>query len=1254
MAFNIGLSGIRAASTDLEVTGNNVANASTIGFKESRAEFADVYTTTILGTGSKPVGSGVMVDNVRQEFSQGNISGTENALDMSIDGNGFFIMNDQGSVSYTRAGVFGLDKDGYIVSNSGSRLQGYEANGNGVVNGVLGDLQIVIGNQPPALTSRMSSILNLDASELVKQEMGSRMVSGGLAIATPDSGIAENTATIHATINQPTTAGTRASFTFDSAISGDIIANTSTPMFDVAGYPLGGPTSTATLTIDPQDGTGAQTITVAASGAISPSTSQTVFINNLIADVQSQLNAAFGPNEFNVTTNPAVLPTPLVGPIPLVIERAGYDATQGTAFAVTASGADWDALFGSPLDAGVAFSAGISGSNLFVGSNPLTADFRSIPGTSTTTRTVATPPLAITDTVLGTPGALTSTVTPGASIVGDFTGAESIVFDVEVTDANGVLTTTTVSVSNAAFTAAAIAGVPANMAAVTIDEVRQLINSQVDPSFTVSGTVPITLTTSAAQGNGATITFVPVSNNTYDLSTLGFAPGTGRSNTGDPDILANNEFRLQVTGPTVADDSNAFDIILTPNNYATLDDLAAEMQDRIDEWTGANGLQGRITVSAVGGQLVFTNTDVGSGFGISISPSNTLTGAYGATNAQASLDALGVNIPADMFISAGTDTIDKANSFRINLTVPAPDLEGRSGTTLISLDEDFRSVQQLASSINRQISSLDAESYIGVRAEAVEIEPRVVPPEYKLQFVATEEGESSVITISEVVASGADLTSDEMYGLLQINEDDNSLLTLGIEGVNNEYPAQEVTLIDPDGNEIIINTAENAEANEIAAIYNRQAGVTASASSEATIPLSGYNNPGNNMTLTLNGQVLESTSLTEMAEEINDFRGSTLPGFEASIADNGDLVVRNSIGRDILIEINSPTVTDSIVITGSPNAGPVVLGGTATADVAASIGGTIEFVLNEGYSMTAPSPSVSGIFGALTESEFEPFVLNSFDPTDQNTYNHATSTTIYDSLGNSHVMTQFFVKEPTDSTRPNEENIWAMYVQIDGENIGDPDSTLPFPENLEPSIARYELFFNPDGTFDTDATGELYVTNWDPLDSEGSSSGALKSLNVLEGGLPLTEPATNSNFQIVLDGSTQFGSSFSVTEVDQNGYSTGRLTGLEIDADGLIFARFTNGQAQVLGQVSLATFKNPEGLIPLGSTSWGESFESGVATIGSPRTGTFGNLRSSALEDSNVDLSEELVGLIIAQRNFQASAKTIETSDTVTQTIIQL
>jgi flagellar hook protein FlgE len=250
-------------------------------------------------------------------------------------------------------------------------------------------------------------------------------------------------------------------------------------------------------------------------------------------------------------------------------------------------------------------------------------------------------------------------------------------------------------------------------------------------------------------------------------------------------------------------------------------------------------------------------------------------------------------------------------------------------------------------------------------------------------------------------------------------------------------------------------------------------------------------------------------------------------------------------------------------------------------------------------------------------------------------------------------MEQFFVREPLDPDRPNEANIWAMYVQVDGRDVGDPDSTLTFPDNLAPTRARYELFFNQDGTLDVDATGDLFVTNWDPMDSSGDPTGAMASLNVLESGLPLTEPPTNSNFQIILDGSTQFGSAFS-SEVNQNGYTTGRLSGLEVDNEGVIFARYTNGQAQVLGQVALANFRNPEGLTPLGGTGWAESFESGVATVGSPRTASFGQIRSSALEDSNVDISEELVGLIVAQRNFQASAKTIETMDQVTQTILNI
>ncbi len=1225
MAFNIGLSGIRAASVDLEVTGNNVANASTVGFKESRAEFADVYTSSILGTGTKPVGSGVLVDNVRQEFSQGNISGTENAVDMAIDGTGFFVLNDNGTESYTRAGYFSLDKDGFVVTNSGARLQGYEANGDGVVNGVLDDLQIIIGNQPPALTSRMSSILNLDASELVKQELGQTMTSGGLAIATPDAGISDSTSSIHATTGQPTTAGTQAAYTFTLDMQG------------LAGFTDGtaadpGPFS---IDVDPLDGTGVQTITVLAGDITVNAASGADTLNSTINTLQSAFDTAFGNNEFEISTSPEVTDPITVGTV-LVIERAGFDATAGMGFSASASDAAWDAAFGVPGAA--TQTVGIAGNSLFVGSTPITADFTSVPGTSTTTRTTSTPPLNMTSYVAGDHALLTSTVPTGSNI-GDYSGANTLVFDIEATDVDGTTVTQTITLNN---TMTAV-----DLANVTIDEVQTEIAAQVAGgalnTLVAVGGPPLSITGSMAD-NGDTVTLVPDSSSvTYDLSNLGFA-STNRASSGTADIDANNSFVIQVIGPAGAgEDSNVYTLTIPDSNYATLDDLAAAMQTEIDIRTGANGLAGRVTVDAVGGQLVFTNEEVGAGYEIAF----TASGA-----APEALAALELDNPT---VFLGTDTVDRTNSFRLTLTVPAPDEDGRSGTTTISLDEEFRSVQQVAASINRQISSLDSDAYIGIRAEALEIEPNVVPPEYKLQFVATEEGEASVISVSDFQAIGADITAEEMYGLIQIDEDDTALLTQGIEGVTNEYPAQSVLLTDPDGNEVTIETDEDAEANEIASIFNRQAGITASASSTATISLSGYNNPGNNMTMFLNGQELVATSLTEIAEEINAYSVTTLPGTSAEIdADTGDLTINNSIGRDIKIQISSPTSTDSIVVTGSSNAGPVVLGGTVTADTAAVVGGSIDFVLNEGYTLSNPLPSISGVMGALDDSEFSDYVINSFDPDDQNTYNHATSTTIYDSLGNSHVMSQFFVKEPLDSSRPNEENLWAMYIQIDGNDVGDPDVTLSFPENLEPTSARYELFFNSDGTFDMDATGDLHVTNWDPVDEEGAPTGSLKSLNVLEGGLPLTEPATNSNFEIVLDGSTQFGSSFSVSEVNQDGYTTGRLTGLEIDTDGFMFARFTNGQAEVLGQVALASFKNPEGLVALGDTAWGESFESGVATVGSPRTGSFGNLISSALEDSNVDLSEELVGLIIAQRNFQASAKTIETSDTVTQTIIQL
>ena len=166
MSFNIGLSGLYAANKQLDVTGNNIANVATAGFKSSRAEFEDVYSATRLGTGSKTVGNGVRLANVSQQFGQGDVNNTGNVLDMGIQGNGFFILSDNGSLSYTRAGAFKTDAQNYVVDNNGNRLQGYGVDSNGkIINGVLTDLKIDTSSLKPNPTTKVDQTMNLNSAE---------------------------------------------------------------------------------------------------------------------------------------------------------------------------------------------------------------------------------------------------------------------------------------------------------------------------------------------------------------------------------------------------------------------------------------------------------------------------------------------------------------------------------------------------------------------------------------------------------------------------------------------------------------------------------------------------------------------------------------------------------------------------------------------------------------------------------------------------------------------------------------------------------------------------------------------------------------------------------------------------------------------------------------------------------------------------------------------------------------------------------
>lgn len=257
-----------------------------------------------------------------------------------------------------------------------------------------------------------------------------------------------------------------------------------------------------------------------------------------------------------------------------------------------------------------------------------------------------------------------------------------------------------------------------------------------------------------------------------------------------------------------------------------------------------------------------------------------------------------------------------------------------------------------------------------------------------------------------------------------------------------------------------------------------------------------------------------------------------------------------------------------------------------------------------------------------------------FDAADTNSYNYSFSTDIYDSQGNSHTMAQYFVKTDT--------NQWTMYTTVDGVNPGDPTSTTPYSATLN---------FGSDGSLTSTAssdltvssTGKFTLTNWVP--AAKNASGVMASNGSV---------AASAGTIIDMTKTSSYNNTSAVTAKTQNGYATGNLSSLTIDSNGNLFGTYSNGQSKNIGQVALANFANVQGLSPNGNTGWRESSASGLPVIGTPSSGTMGTLTAGSLEDSNVDLTAELVNLIKAQSNYQANAKTISTESTIMQTIIQM
>lgn len=259
-------------------------------------------------------------------------------------------------------------------------------------------------------------------------------------------------------------------------------------------------------------------------------------------------------------------------------------------------------------------------------------------------------------------------------------------------------------------------------------------------------------------------------------------------------------------------------------------------------------------------------------------------------------------------------------------------------------------------------------------------------------------------------------------------------------------------------------------------------------------------------------------------------------------------------------------------------------------------------------SESAPAATTSVEMLMNLPSNAQPPANATFSTTDPNSYNRATSFTAYDSLGAAHTATTYFVK----TANPGE---WEARLSLDGAPVGGPQL----------------LTFSNAGVMTSPANGEVAFPAYTPATG-----------------------AADMSLAFSFSGATQYGESFSVSSITQDGYTTGRLIGMDIDKTGIVQARFTNGRSLTLGQVALSNFANPGGLQQLADTAWAETYGSGQALRGQAGASGFGLVQSGALEASNVDITAQLVNMITAQRNFQANAQMISTSDSITQTIINI
>ncbi len=1187
MSFNIGLSALNAAQEEISVTGNNIANASTNGFKSSRTEFADVYAASVLGGGENQAGGGVGVQSIAQNFGQGNISFTDSTLDLAINGNGFFILGAEGGNVYTRAGAFGTDKNGYIVNSLGERLQGFAATSEGKATGggPLTDLIVTTGEISPQATTLVSSRINLDATAAPSSIIGSKVLSNG---------------------------GTSGSAQFGSRVAQPaIVAGT----ISVDGTDFSGTTAAKTTGsinvsggIDFTAGAGAQSFSLSVNGgafaAINLAAVNAADGAAVVTAIDAALTAAgfTGNNAVNVTleNNRVVLETAATGDS----SRITISAVQGLAASVV-SATDVKGKTAPPT--GFTLTLGGVSRDIIINENFTNSGAAAL--------------------------ALGGGAGSGNEALEDYIQAQ-------INTNAGLLGKVTV-------------GIDADGTFKFESTAASDVNLTVNPLTSVSGGVNfnqvVTFATTRRSG-------------TLDVDKVDFS-------------VDNTRFNVTVDGQTLQI-TLADDYLPDGTPAKTLGTFASSgleaMEDEIQRQINASTLPGKVKVSiAADGRFVFELNDPAYK-SLKVESDSTPASTTGTLNVNSGFDFATTNYTLTITYDTGTGPVT---------------------SNVITLDQDLDTGKKVVDYIQNAINT-DTNFAFPLGQEQVRARLDPATGFVVIESVAT--GPDADLIVAVTPAPPGDLVIADTAGTVSgtgVGVDFASIATFvgselnntGKKAVGNGYAAETVKVLDNTGTTQYVNVLAGSSANAVAQQFSNISGITATAKTVAYITATNSGDPENigagtanvdaNLPLkfTINGNNFEArqTATEDRLNELSALINQSAGNLSARVVGTGAsamLEVTENNGANLVFSggaAGSGSITIGSSVRDSATGETVYNSSVPTQQIAnlanlsndgVVVGGVVEFTLDENVVLSDTDTNAAGqavtittesIFGDISDDDAllgTQFELNTFDPLNADTYYRSTAVAIYDTVGIQHTLTQYYVKERPTSTNQS-GSVWSVYFQVDGKDIGYNAATA----DTAPTLAKASLRFTSSGLYDP-TQEPIYITNWRPLDSAGKPSGA----GPVPGNTTVVDQTTNSNFRIDLSQLSQFGGDFSVQSNTQNGFGKGQLTGLDINDRGAIFARFSNGQSKILGEVALAKFADQSKLANAGGSRFSETAASGSGTPSGAGTAGLGVIQSGALEDSNVDLSEQLVQLIVSQRNFQAAAQIIESADTATQTIINL